>query len=798
MSLIKNNNLRPLKRMAKRSIKAHPCRSFAIVLAIFICSGVMIFMPLANTISILINTSPDKNSAHVTYTDADAVQASGLSSDPHFQSSVFFRQSYLGQVLGHYTRLAWSQSRGQTWSASPSLIRGSFPGNVHEAAVDQALADALNLSPGDSISFCQKDQAPVSFTICGIVQDADLSDIPFIWVSEDFASRSPYLAQRPYLFMARFLPQYVHHPEDISSILDTLITKWGLDPENLSTNLTETYNIPIHPEHIILYLMLDGTCLAIGLLVIYSIFTISVTSRTREWGQMATLGMSQRQISRMILYEGGYLCLFGSLSGIIAGVFAACLVTGYWPFKYILGFSLLVFAVTCSFILLCLSRPARLAAAMSPAEAANSQGPMLQVLKGPKKPKGLQTPKTLALRHFQAHRKRMKFSMLSLMVAGILFILGTSYISAINPDKMARQILFQDAEYVIRYNWENFYGTTIEDLIDLQKQNVLNEGLIRELDQVPQVESVEPVRGTVISYTADNMWENENIWELTDRLLNEIRKDHGAYAFPDITREDLAKENGVIYNGYGIYGSQDLELGDKVTLKYFNGTAYQTIEVTIMGITSSDFIHSHTDAYGFLAPRSLLEKMYPDMTLVRQLNISTKDHQVSRETDAAIQSITDRHELIITDMLSQSLKETDETNSLVIALILSGCVIAIGFSMINLLNTMISQILSRNRELALLEAAGMTCTQIRKMLIYESLGLALPSAAVGILLGTFAGWAIITLLIRSGISYMTWHLPVLYGLLYIVLSILTASGISLAACHSIEKTPLTQRLKRSE
>ena len=149
-----------------------------------------------------------------------------------------------------------------------------------------------------------------------------------------------------------------------------------------------------------------------------------------------------------------------------------------------------------------------------------------------------------------------------------------------------------------------------------------------------------------------------------------------------------------------------------------------------MGITSSDFIHSHTDAYGFLAPRSLLEKMYPDMTLVRQLNISHQGPSgFPGKLTPAIQSITDRHELIITDMLSQSLKETDETNSLVIALILSGCVIAIGFSMINLLNTMISQILSRNRELALLEAAGMTCTQIRKMLIYESLGLALPSCS---------------------------------------------------------------------
>ncbi len=254
----------------------------------------------------------------------------------------------------------------------------------------------------------------------------------------------------------------------------------------------------------------------------------------------------------------------------------------------------------------------------------------------------------------------------------------------------------------------------------------------------------------------------------------------------------------MIYNGYGLFDSGEISPGDTVTLNYFNGTDNETIDVTVAAITSTDFLRSHMNAYGFLAPRALLEKMFPNVSLVRQLQVTTKNHRISRKTDAAIQKVVDSHELITAEMLSDSLRENRETNQMVNTLIFCGCIIVIGFSIINLLNTIISQLLSRNRELALLKAAGMTPGQIKKMLIYESIGLSLPSSVIGVILGSLAGWSIIFLLVRSGISYMTWHFPILAGILYILLSVLITVIISLMAYHYMEKASLTERLKHIE
>ncbi len=71
------------------------------------------------------------------------------------------------------------------------------------------------------------------------------------------------------------------------------------------------------------------------------------------------------------------------------------------------------------------------------------------------------------------------------MIAGALFILGVSYIQAVNLEKMARQSTFKNVEYVIRYDTRYAYGVTKEDLLDFQDQN-LNDDLIRELYQIPR------------------------------------------------------------------------------------------------------------------------------------------------------------------------------------------------------------------------------------------------------------------------------------------------------------------------
>lgn len=63
--------------------------------------------------------------------------------------------------------------------------------------------------------------------------------------------------------------------------------------------------------------------LFIGLFLIYNTFSIAVNQRRSEIGVLRALGASRRQIQGLFLIESGIAGLFGSLAGIVAGVFIA-------------------------------------------------------------------------------------------------------------------------------------------------------------------------------------------------------------------------------------------------------------------------------------------------------------------------------------------------------------------------------------------------------------------------------------------------------------------------------------------
>jgi putative ABC transport system permease protein len=63
--------------------------------------------------------------------------------------------------------------------------------------------------------------------------------------------------------------------------------------------------------------------LFIGLFLIYNTFSIAVNQRRSEIGVLRALGASARQIQNLFLIESGIAGLFGSLAGIVAGVFIA-------------------------------------------------------------------------------------------------------------------------------------------------------------------------------------------------------------------------------------------------------------------------------------------------------------------------------------------------------------------------------------------------------------------------------------------------------------------------------------------
>ena len=68
------------------------------------------------------------------------------------------------------------------------------------------------------------------------------------------------------------------------------------------------------------------------------------------------------------------------------------------------------------------------------------------------------------------------------------------------------------------------------------------------------------------------------------------------------------------------------------------------------------------------------------------------------------------------------------------------------FSILSMMNTLITNIVTRKQELAMLESSGIAKGQIRKMLFGESLILVLSTVGVTMTLGTICGYVLSTLL----------------------------------------------------
>jgi putative ABC transport system permease protein len=65
-------------------------------------------------------------------------------------------------------------------------------------------------------------------------------------------------------------------------------------------------------------------------------------------------------------------------------------------------------------------------------------------------------------------------------------------------------------------------------------------------------------------------------------------------------------------------------------------------------------------------------------------------------------------------------------------------------ALIGIANTLALSVLERTRELGLLRAVGMTRPQMRSMVRWESVVIALLGTLLGIVLGSFFGWATVT------------------------------------------------------
>lgn len=116
------------------------------------------------------------------------------------------------------------------------------------------------------------------------------------------------------------------------------------------------------------------------------------------------------------------------------------------------------------------------------------------------------------------------------------------------------------------------------------------------------------------------------------------------------------------------------------------------------------------------------------------------------------------------------------------------------FSILNLVNMLIGNIVARKRELSVLESIGMEEKQIRRMLFWESVQFVFPALVVTLVIGGAAGYGFVLFLQKTA-AYLNYRLPVVPGILYTAGVLLIPIAISYISLKGLNNTSLVERIK---
>jgi putative ABC transport system permease protein len=153
-----------------------------------------------------------------------------------------------------------------------------------------------------------------------------------------------------------------------------------------------------------------------------------------------------------------------------------------------------------------------------------------------------------------------------------------------------------------------------------------------------------------------------------------------------------------------------------------------------------------------------------------QVFIRKADGVDTQTARAAIEEVADGYPGA--KVLDQAGYEDDQTAFIdqLLGLIYAMLLLAIFIALLGIANTLALSIIERTRELGMMRAVGMTRAQVRSMIRWESVIIAIQGTLLGLAVGVVFGWALVTALEDEGVE--TFELPVTTLVVIVVLAII--------------------------
>jgi putative ABC transport system permease protein len=260
----------------------------------------------------------------------------------------------------------------------------------------------------------------------------------------------------------------------------------------------------------------------------------------------------------------------------------------------------------------------------------------------------------------------------------------------------------------------------------------LSHDLAERLDRLPEVKAASGVRQTVAQ-----------VGGATADLAAVDPASYGEIVDLDVTRgrlQDLDQDGIAVRDT--VATARGWSVGDTVPVRFAQTGEQQLIVAAIYrnkDVAGADYV------IGLAAYEANVADRFDTKVLVAKA-----DRVSAADARAAIEQVTaDYPTAKLQDQTEYKTAQTAQIDRFV-NLVYVLLALAVLIALLGIANTLVLSIFERTRELGLLRAVGMTRRQVRSMVRWESVIIALLGAVLGLAVGLFASWAMVTAVADEG------------------------------------------------
>lgn len=801
--IFSNNNCHALKRLAQNDLKFHKLATILSACIIVLSTSLMavIFTVLINDALSQTNSAP----YHAMYRSVNAKVQSMLSSDDDFETVGFYKNLGCEITTDGRTDISYMDASTLTFMGF-HILNGTLPQKEQEVLVSKRYLNMKHLSVGDTFDFSYVDafthkERTYNFTICGTIENkSQESGKQFcILCSDEFR-----IANAQSIDASELSQFSTQSPDSIDVLvllnadknkMSALDKEDFLKEKGLSLGL-ESFNIILNTRYIEGF-TLEGSVL-IGIIlfslflmfassfVIYSIFYISVVSSIQMYAQLISLGTTKKQLQQFLRIQGNILSYRFITIGMLLSLLLCILMSGtkwlMYDIPIILFSGLLIFIV----IKFALRKPAKILSSISPIEGMKYTGSITA-----KKHKILKhiTPITLAKNNLTVHKRKNRMSIVSLSISGSLMISLTILIFSINLPAMLLQSFPLNEDFQLGIQMDNFY----ERFPLVIQNNPLAGEIETEIQSLPGVTKIVKDECLITRLVDPKIMFDtpEDNVEILNSLSDELLSNVSELVSGSLDYNDIGS-NGIVLNKYRSDRSNinynDLKVGDSLSFEFdVDGNTFER-SLKIVGI-------AYFPSTGlFYTTPAVIQSISPYDNISHLSIFCDKESRsaVKESLENLVSGNPDLNLKIYADEYTTIKRFVRVTMNSLYGI----CAFVIIFGLLNMINMLINSAISRKKEFALLQAVGMTNSQLRQMLYSEGIHISLRSACIATVAGILLGRLFCYLANEvMSFKFILFTINIWPLLTFVVILIGLQMIISYLICRTIEKSTITERLR---